>query len=99
MASPGFEPSDLNFLHQHVFEGIWEKYDNPAYRRWIWTLQSHKAFFIMAALVTFVELVGSRSWVISRYTVLHMTGKPIRLPDQAHTEPLLHISQGRAVWS
>lgn len=99
MASPGFDSSDLNFLHEHVFEGIWEKYDESAYSRRIWTLQSYKVFFIMAALVILVEFVGSRSWVISRYVVLHMTGKPMRFPDQAHSEPLLHLSQGQAIRS
>lgn len=97
-ASSGFGPSDIEFLHKDVFEGIWENYEEPAYSRLIWTLQTSHSFFIMAIFVVFIEFIGSRSWVICRYVVLHITGKPVRLTDGVPLEPLLRLSRGRAIW-
>ena len=92
-------PLDLDFLHTHVLEVIWKRFHQPDYRNQIWTIQSHRAFYLMADLALFVTFIGSRSWVIARYTILQVIGSLTRLQYPEHPEPLLHLSQGSAVRS
>jgi hypothetical protein len=93
MAS-GNSPADPNFFQRLVFVGIW---DNFHIGRRVWTLESHKAFVIIAIFSTLVAFAGSRSWVILRHVYLKISGTPVRIHDEANAEPLLDITQSAAI--
>lgn len=63
------DPTDPNFLNDRVFEGIWQRYENPDFSRVILTLSFFKALIVIAVLVVLIEYGGSRVWVILRFTV------------------------------
>jgi len=79
-----------------VFEGVWEKYKQPLFGRWILTLTNLNPFFALRCLALLLAFVQSRSWVLLRYLVF-LRKKSIRLDDDTHSDPLEHLSQGGAI--
>ncbi|OAP55568.1 hypothetical protein AYL99_10541 [Fonsecaea erecta] len=89
---------DYNELSGYAYEGVWERHGEPAMRRRIWTVKDSDALLILAALGLFIAITQTRAWVISRYIILSRTRiRPVRIPDETSPEPLLHLSQGKAV--
>jgi hypothetical protein len=79
-----------------VYEGLWEKYNQPILRRWIWTLGNMKAIIVLGGLGLLLTFAQSRVWVTLRYLVL-LWRKPVRLGGETRPEPLEHLSKGTAV--
>jgi hypothetical protein len=87
-----------NPLSGYAFEGVWEKYDEPALRRWIWTVKDSTALLVLAGLTLLISITQTRTWAIARYVIRTRKGiQPARLHDENSPEPLQYLSQGRAI--
>jgi hypothetical protein len=90
----GLAPSPNEFS-ANVFHGIWERFDEPSFRRLKWTLTNTEALIVMALLTSLNALAQSESWEIIRCVIAHHK-KSIRFPD-SKPDPLFQISQGEAI--
>ncbi|KAH0827694.1 hypothetical protein AYO21_08865 [Fonsecaea monophora] len=89
---------EYNELAGYAYEGVWERHDESALRKWIWTVTDSNALLILAGIALFIAVTQTRAWVIYRYVILTRTQvRPVRLPDESSPEPLLHLSQGKAI--
>lgn len=79
-----------------VYEGLWEKYNQPIFQRWKWTLGNLNGFLVLGCLGILITFTQSRAWVVLRYLVL-LRKKSIRLDGDSHSDPLEHLSQTHAI--
>jgi hypothetical protein len=87
-----------NPLSGYAYEGVWEKYDEPALRRWIWTVKDSTALLVLAGITLLISITQTRTWVIARYIIrTRKSIQPARLQDENSPEPLQYLSQGRAI--
>jgi hypothetical protein len=80
----------------NVFHGVWERFDEPSFRRLKWTLTNTEAVIMMALLTSLIALAQSQSWEFIRYVIAHYNKSP-RLPGDPTPDPLLDTSQGEAI--
>jgi hypothetical protein len=83
-------------LHEYVYEGVWQRYTDPPFRCWIWTVKDSTALVILTFFAGLLAISQSRSWFIMRF-LLRMY-RPVRLSDSDNPEPLDHLSQFAAIW-
>jgi hypothetical protein len=85
-----------NMIYGYAFEGVWKKYSEPSFRRWIWTLTALKAILVLGAYALLLTLTQSRTWVVVRHFVLSKN-KTVRLEGDLRPNPLQHLSQASAL--
>jgi hypothetical protein len=83
-------------LYGYAYEGVWEKYNEPFLRRWIWTLTPSKAIFVLGAYALLLTFTQSRTWLVVRHVVLSRN-KTVRLDGGSQPDPLEHLSQANAL--
>ena len=79
-----------------VYEGLWQSYHEPPFRRWMWTLTDSKALVVLAFFTILVTYTQTCSWALLRRTIL-IWKRPIRLQDESTAEPLEYLTQGTAI--
>ncbi|KIN07072.1 hypothetical protein OIDMADRAFT_139742 [Oidiodendron maius Zn] len=82
----------------YIHKGVWERYDELSYRRLKWTLGNFSAIFVTACIAALIGLAQSQCWALIRYIIAQYTKSP-RLPDDSTPDPLLELSQGKAIVS
>jgi hypothetical protein len=85
-----------NMLYGYAYEGVWEKYNEPFLRRWVWTLTATNAIFILGAYALLLTFTQSRTWVVIRHFVL-LRKKGVGLDSDSQSNPLEHLSQENAL--
>jgi len=85
-----------NVLDGYTYEGVWEKYNEPLLQRWIWTLGSSQAIYVLGCFGLLITFSQARAWVLMRYFIcLHK--KTVRLDGDARPDPMKTLSQGAAI--
>ena len=79
-----------------VYEGLWQNYNEPPFRRWMWTLTNSKALVVLAFFKILVTYTQTCSWALLRRAILRWK-RPIRLQDESISEPLELLTQGTAI--
>ena len=90
------DPNDaINVLHGYVHEGVWKKYNEPAFRRWVWTLRDSRALLVISCLALLTAFTQTRAWVIARY-LIYQRKKSVRFSNTI-PDDLQSLSQGKAI--
>lgn len=85
-----------NMLYGYAYEGVWKKYGEPPFRRWIWTLTAPKAIFVLGAYALLLTFTQSRTWVVAKHFIL-LWKRTVRLDDDLQPDPLERLSQAGAI--
>ena len=92
----GYDNQGQAKISGDVYEGLWQNYNEPPFRRWMWTLTQSKALVVLAFFTILVTYTQTCSWTLLRRVILRWK-RPIRLQDESISEPLEHLSQGTAI--
>jgi hypothetical protein len=76
-----------------VLKGVWKRYDEPQYSSLKWTLGNFSALLVIACLTC---LGATQYWSLVRYIIAQYKKSP-RLPGDSTPDPLLELSQGKAI--
>ena len=81
---------DHNPHSEYACERVWDKYDKPTLRRWIWTVKDPTALLILANLTLLTVITQTRIWAIARHIILTRKGiQPAKLelpPPPSHLQ-------------
>jgi hypothetical protein len=83
-------------LESYVLKGVWKRYDKGQLSNSKWTLGNFFALIIMACVTAGIALAQTQCWAMVRYIIAQYKKSP-RLPDDPTPDPLLELSQSKAI--
>jgi hypothetical protein len=83
-------------LKGYVFTGVWKRCDEGPWSSSKWTLGNFFALLVMAGLTALIALAQPQCWAIVRYIIAQYK-KSVRIPGDSTPDPLLKLSQGKAI--
>lgn len=86
-----------NELESYVLKGVWKRYDEPQWSSLKWTLGNFSALFVIAALTSLIAWAQTQSWSLARYIIAQYKQPAARIPGDPTPDPLLELSQGKAI--
>jgi hypothetical protein len=83
-------------LESYVLKGVWKRYDEGQWSNLKLTLGNFSALIVMVGVTSLIALAQTQCWAIVRYIIAQYK-KSVRMPDTRTPDPLLELSQSKAI--